>query len=138
MVPLSRVKKHFTGTHKHSIMSAVSMEMNNGADWSNYNLIGSNIKVQQSSILRGMLQKDQVKHVWYNIILMNIHYELEFLRTNGVVLLSNLWFKLHLKSSYCQTSDISRTLAGNKTVDHSDLVRSLPVGTAPTTSSFST
>ena len=39
---------------------------------------------------------------------------------------------------YCQTSNISYTLLGNKIVDHSDVVGALPVGTAPTTSSFST
>ena len=37
-----------------------------------------------------------------------------------------------------QTTNISRTLAGNKTVDHSDVVGASPVGAAPTTSSFST
>ena len=37
-----------------------------------------------------------------------------------------------------QTSNISRTLVGNKIVDHSDVVGASPVGTAPTTSSFST
>ena len=36
-----------------------------------------------------------------------------------------------------KTSDISRTLVGNKTVDHSDVVGTSPVGAAPTTSSFS-
>ena len=39
---------------------------------------------------------------------------------------------------YCQTSDISRTLVGNKIVDHSDVVGASPIGTAPTISSFST
>ena len=39
---------------------------------------------------------------------------------------------------YRQTSDISRTLVGNKIVDHSDAVGASPVGAAPTTSSFST
>ena len=38
---------------------------------------------------------------------------------------------------YCQTSNISRTLVGNKIVDHSDVVGALPVSSAPTTSSFS-
>ena len=33
---------------------------------------------------------------------------------------------------------IRRTLVGNKIVDHSDVVGASPVGTAPTTSSFST
>ena len=37
-----------------------------------------------------------------------------------------------------QVSNISRTLEGNKIVDHSDVVGASPVGAAPTTSSFST
>ena len=40
--------------------------------------------------------------------------------------------------SYRKTSNISRTLAGNKIVDNSDVVGASPVGPAPTTSSFST
>ena len=39
---------------------------------------------------------------------------------------------------YCQTSNISHTLVGNKIVDHSDAVGALPIGTAPTTFSFLT
>ena len=39
---------------------------------------------------------------------------------------------------YRKTSCISRTLVGNKIVDHSDVVGASPVGAAPTTSSFST
>ena len=39
---------------------------------------------------------------------------------------------------YRQISNIRRTLAGNKIVDHSDVVGASPVGAAPTTSSFST
>ena len=38
---------------------------------------------------------------------------------------------------YRQTSNIRRTELGNKIVDHSDVVGASPVGTAPTTSSFS-
>ena len=38
---------------------------------------------------------------------------------------------------YTQTSNISRTLVGNKVFDHWDVGAS-PVGAAPTTSSFST
>ena len=37
-----------------------------------------------------------------------------------------------------QTSNISRTLVGNESVDHSDVVGAPPVGAAPTTASFST
>ena len=40
--------------------------------------------------------------------------------------------------SYRKTSNISRTLVGNKIVDNSDVVGASPVGAAPTTSSFST
>ena len=39
---------------------------------------------------------------------------------------------------YRQTSNISRTLLGNKIVYHSDVVGASPVGAAPTTSSLST
>ena len=39
---------------------------------------------------------------------------------------------------YRKTSNISRTLVGNKIVDNSDVVGALPFGAAPTTSSFST
>ena len=39
---------------------------------------------------------------------------------------------------YCQTSTLSHTLVGNNIVDHSDVVGALPVGFAPTTSSFAT
>ena len=39
---------------------------------------------------------------------------------------------------YRKTSNISRTLLGNKIVDNSDVVGASPVGAAPTTSSFST
>ena len=40
-------------------------------------------------------------------------------------------------SKYCQTSNIKRTLVDKELVDHSDVVGASPVGTAPTTSSFS-
>ena len=37
-----------------------------------------------------------------------------------------------------QVTNIRRTLVGNSIGDHSDVVGASPVGTAPTTSSFST
>ena len=39
---------------------------------------------------------------------------------------------------YRQVSNISRTIVGDKIVDHSDVVGASPVGAAPTTSSLST
>ena len=42
------------------------------------------------------------------------------------------------KKSYRKTSNISRTLVGNKIIDNSDVVGASPVGAASTTSSFST
>ena len=42
------------------------------------------------------------------------------------------------KTAYRQVSNIRRNLAGNKFVDHSDVIGASPVGAAPTTSSFST
>ena len=41
-------------------------------------------------------------------------------------------------NNYRKTSNISRTLVGNKIVDNSDVVGASPVGAAPATSSFST
>ena len=41
-------------------------------------------------------------------------------------------------NNYHKTSNISRTLVGNKIDDNSDVVGASPVGAAPTTSSFST
>ena len=40
--------------------------------------------------------------------------------------------------NYSKTSNISRTLVGNKIFYNSDVVETSPVGAAPTTSSFST
>ena len=40
--------------------------------------------------------------------------------------------------NYRKVSNISRTLVGNKIVDHSDVVGASPVGAAQITSSFST
>ena len=45
---------------------------------------------------------------------------------------------VHHDSAYSKTSNISRTLVGNKIVDHADVVGASPVGVAPTTTSFST
>ena len=42
---------------------------------------------------------------------------------------------VNLIITHRQASDISRTLAGNKIVDHSDVVGAAPVGATPTTSS---
>ena len=41
----------------------------------------------------------------------------------------------HIRHRYRKVSNIRRTLVGSKIVDHSDVVRASPVGTAPTTSS---
>ena len=43
-----------------------------------------------------------------------------------------------LKQIYRKTSNIRRTLTGNKIVDNPDVAEASPVGAAPTTSSFST
>ena len=46
--------------------------------------------------------------------------------------------KQKCSSKYRQVSNTRRTLVGNLIVDHADVVGALPVGAAPTTSSFST
>ena len=43
-----------------------------------------------------------------------------------------------LCEGYRKVSNISRTLVGNKIVDHSDVVGASPARAAPTTSSFPT
>ena len=43
-----------------------------------------------------------------------------------------------LSSIYHKVSNIKHTLTGYKIIDHSDVVGTSPIGTAPTTSSFST
>ena len=48
------------------------------------------------------------------------------------------WIRTQHMRECCQTSSIRCTLVDNKIVDHSDLVRTLPVSAAPTTSSCST
>ena len=52
--------------------------------------------------------------------------------------LSETSSKLRYLGGYNQLSNIRHTLVGNKIVDHSDVVGASPVGTAQTTSSFST
>ena len=84
---------------------------------------------------------------WINIFVWKLLYVSTFLLQNGA--LWDLWdgFIVRLAEQqpwglahliYHKTSDIRRTLVGNKIVDHSDVVRASPVGAAPTTSSFST
>ena len=50
----------------------------------------------------------------------------------------NIYSSYKLKHNYRQVSNMRRTLAGYKIVDHSDVVGASPIGAAPTTSSFST
>ena len=50
----------------------------------------------------------------------------------------NFQFKTNNTVIYRKVFNIRRTLVVNKIVDHSDAVGASPVGTAPTTSSFST
>ena len=47
-------------------------------------------------------------------------------------------FKIAAYNTYHETSNISRTLVGNKILDHSEAVGAWPLGAAPTTASFST
>ena len=71
---------------------------------------------------------------------------LSVLKNNWIVLSLNdeaslCWIALAFNligTNYRKTSNISRTLIGNKIVDNSDVVGASPVGAAPTTSSTST
>ena len=61
--------------------------------------------------------------------------QMNFTCQNKLVFVS---FHAYSVSNYRKTSNISRTLAGNKIVDNSDVVGASPVGAAPTTLSFPT
>ena len=45
---------------------------------------------------------------------------------------------IRILDTYCQTSNLSGTLVGNKIADHSDVVGASPVGSTPTKTSFLT
>ena len=60
---------------------------------------------------------------------------LSFIYIVHIVYMHNIY---SVNMVYRKTSNIRRTLVGNKIVDHSDVVGAPPVGAAPTTSSFST
>ena len=51
---------------------------------------------------------------------------------------SDIFATTEVLFNYRKVSNIRRTLAGNKIVNHSDVVGASPVGATPTTSSFST
>ena len=59
-------------------------------------------------------------------------------KSENRIIISGNEFLQHGLNNYRQVSNIRHTLVGNRTVDHSDVIRALPVGTTPTTSSFST
>ena len=89
--------------------------------------LGQASAVPQTSYEKAILRKTRFFPFLENI---NTHiyiyvYQCDSIR-NGV------------SSIYCQTSTISHTWVGNKIAYHSDVVGALPVGAAPTTSSFLT
>ena len=68
-----------------------------------------------------------------------VHVDMRTCVRMGTKRVSGAWkSQLNLIRYYRKTSNISRTLVGNKIVDNSDVVGASPVGAAPTTSSFST
>ena len=48
------------------------------------------------------------------------------------------WWSTQGNLEYCQTSNMSGTLVGNKIIDHLDVVGAALTGAAPPTSSFLT
>ena len=73
---------------------------------------------------------------WFKIVRKNVGNPVNKLQPAG--LLSPFTDYIHNSFMYRQVSNISRTLAGNKIVDNSDVVGASPVGADPTTSSLST
>ena len=60
------------------------------------------------------------------------------LKTPAAICLGLMCHCTRLNGDYRKTTNIRRTLEGNKIVDHSDVVGASPVGAAPTPSLFST
>ena len=76
-----------------------------------------------------------VRHIYPSSSLMIIFY---LYNENPHNWKESLYNETGAMGIYRKVSNISRTLVGNKIVDHSDVVGASPVGAAPTTSSFST
>ena len=62
----------------------------------------------------------------------------QIISSNAIDYLDESWSYMMKDLNYRKTSNIRRTLVGNKIVNNSDVVGASPVGAAPTTSSFST
>ena len=82
------------------------------------------IRWQQCHI-DAMLYSPEVRHGWFIMMVV----------VDGLAGRSH---QEHFHVMYRKTSNISRTLVGNRIIDNSDVVGASPVGAAPTTSSFST
>ena len=96
-------------------------------------------------------RKIQKTHLWSKkpVLFFSHHYKNEdraqrfMTKTCNLISFKNWIIFVNRKSitekmNYHQTSNISDTLVGNTIVHHTDVVGALPVGAAPTTSSFST
>ena len=82
-----------------------------------------------------------VAPVHRNQVSTEFHISLLEKKVNGKTAITVIQYDYNAVSkfnNYRKTSNIRRTLVGNKIVDHSDVVGASPVGAAPTTSSFST
>ena len=80
-------------------------------------------------LLPSLLNKETIEKIFWAINTKSSHHHL------------TLWLDYKVVSNnieYRKTSNIRRTLVGNKIVDHSYVVGASPVGAAPTTSSSST
>ena len=64
--------------------------------------------------------------------------KIEFSPSTSETFKAGMPYTAYVSVDYQQIYNIRRILIGNKIVDHSDVVGASPVGTAPTTSSFST
>ena len=79
-----------------------------------------------------------VSQTGVNVVeITGILHEYEITEKVKVIIEDNV-ANMTVDKAYRKTSNIRRTLVGNKIVDHSDEVGASPLGAAPTTSSFST
>ena len=103
-----------------------------GSTWTN-GIYSYHEKVRREARLRDKsLYTYQQK--WRRVHLTSFAILQRFTRS---VLGEEMFHDISIFFAYRQTSNICRTITGNKIVDHSDVVGASLVGAAPTTSSFS-
>ena len=138
---LKKIKYRITYCHGIYHYSTTLYVTNRQAHWCN-SMSGGRVNRLLVTFLGSQLDKPWLSLVAPARVHVNIAVIINVIVLYILVSTYLLEIKLLLQRNYIymyhKISNRSHTLAGNKIVDHSDVVGALPVGAAPTTSSFST